>query len=450
MDPNRKRLAVVLVTTFLAFSVLAAPAVASSDPLSIAVDTTLTENHIGSIVIEANGVTLDCNGYSVIGPGTGTGLGITISGRTGVTITNCHVTGFDVGIQLIFGDNNVLRDNQAEGNILFGFALFESSLNTMVGNTAHANDGHGFGIGTNSDWNTVESNTVTDNGGVGILLFEASNNDVRDNSATGNNIGLAVQLGGHNTLTDNTANGNGDGFVIDRGDYTVLRDNQADRNTETGFGFLESSSNTVVGNRAFHNGDYGFWVVDPLSVSNHFQENHACQNGLADAEFDGSSSVLVDNKFCDVLGNAGTGELMASFNGSFGGGSAVFAHSDVAAGLASPQLNPEGRLEPFGVPEFVCDEMVVGTWVIVLGADQATLDAWTNEFKLNWEVLDTVRTPNKLIAQGGLQGLWWFAEGVPVLGVLDPGLHDIEFSFDDGFGTTFTFNTPVDVASAHC
>ena len=118
--------------------------------------------------------------------------------------------------------------------------------------------------------------------------------------------------------------------------------------------------------------------------------------------------------------------------------------------MASPKINPEGRIEPFEVTEFICDELEVGTWVFVFDADRAVLDAWTNEFKLDGEVLDTVRTPNQRVTQGAAKGFWWFAEGVPVLGVLDPGLHDVEWSFDDGFGNTDTFNTDVDVDSANC
>jgi hypothetical protein len=128
---------------------------------------------------------------------------------------------------------------------------------------------------------------------------------------------------------------------------------------------------------------------------------------------------------------------------------AIVAHSEVAPGLASPQTNPEGRIEPFGGIEFICDQAVVGTWVFVADPDRALLDAWTNEFKLDGEVLDSIRTPNKRIADQDVGG-WWFAEGVPVLGVLDPGVHDVEFTFDDGLGLSLTFNTLVDVSAANC
>jgi len=146
----------------------------------------------------------------------------------------------------------------------------------------------------------------------------------------------------------------------------------------------------------------------------------------------------------------GKGELMASFQAGLSGGAAIDVHSAVAASVASPQVNPEGRIEPFGGTEFICDQLPVGTWVFVVDEDRALLDAWTNEFKLDGEVLETTRTPNKRVTQGAGKGSWWFAEGVPVLGVLDPAVYDIEFTADDGFGNTFTLNTAVDVDSGNC
>jgi len=514
MERNRKKIVVVFVAAVLGFSVLAVPAMANTTgTMLIGVDTTLDEDHDGDIVITDDGVTLDCDDHWVTGPGTGIGWGITVAGVTDVTIKNCYVIGFEVGIQISNSHDNLLRDNYSEGNTFAGFSFFESSGNTMIGNTAHANDSggvagraaRGIALGSNADWNNITANTVTDNEGAGILVWGASNNDVRDNYAARNNIGLAVGPGGDNTLAANVAESNSAegirlddsdrnsvesntvtdsvigiavvngstenslignsadlnsrwGFVVIGSDDNVFGGNRADGNSEAGFGFVESSSNTVVKNRAFHNGNYGFAVFDPLSVANLFQENHACQNGLADAEFDGSSSVLVDNNFCDAHGAGGTGELMASFS-AFGGSEAVSTHSeDLAGDLASPQRNPEGRLEPFGAPELVCDELMVGTWAVFVEEDRETLDLWTSEFEFDGEPLDTVRTKNKRVAQGPWEGWWWFAEGAPMLGRLDPGLHEIVLTLDgppqppDPPPPPFpwVFNTLVDVSSAHC
>ena len=63
----------------------------TSGTLVIASNTTLTEDHDGNIVIEADNVTLDCVGHTITGPGDN---GIFFQFRTGVTVKNCRVTGF--------------------------------------------------------------------------------------------------------------------------------------------------------------------------------------------------------------------------------------------------------------------------------------------------------------------------------------------------------------------
>jgi hypothetical protein len=162
-------------------------------------------------------------------------------------------------------------------------------------------------------------------------------------------------------------------------------------------------------------------------------------------------SLLMVVALAPAASAKGNGELMASFQAGLSGGSAIVFNSGVSDSVASPQVNPEGRLAPFGGTEFICDELVVGTWVFVLDQDRDALDAWTNEFKLDSVVLDTTRTPLKRVAKGDFKGWWWFAEGVPVLGTLDPGLHEIEYTFDDGSGpVTWVPTTFVDVDSAHC
>ncbi len=75
---------------------------------SVTTDSTLTGDHVGNSSIDANDITLDCVGNSKIGPGTaidvGGGImrdiGIFLNGLTEVTIKNCHVHGFEVGVRL--------------------------------------------------------------------------------------------------------------------------------------------------------------------------------------------------------------------------------------------------------------------------------------------------------------------------------------------------------------
>src|SRR2546425_610177 len=62
---------------------------------------TLTVDIAGSIMIAADGITLDGNSHSITGPGIGAGNGIEIVGfRSNVTIKNVLVSGWQSGVNL--------------------------------------------------------------------------------------------------------------------------------------------------------------------------------------------------------------------------------------------------------------------------------------------------------------------------------------------------------------
>ena len=66
--------------------------------LTITGSTTLTDDHHGNVVVAADDVTLDCDGHTI--KGSGTGVGASKDGRVGVTVLNCNVLGFLVGFSL--------------------------------------------------------------------------------------------------------------------------------------------------------------------------------------------------------------------------------------------------------------------------------------------------------------------------------------------------------------
>ena len=134
---------VVPVVFFVMASSVSIPVWATTGTLTITTDTTLTEDHFGNIVIAADGVTLDCAGFNVVG--TGTGTGISVSGRTGVTVKNGNVRGFTT-----FGF--AVYNNGAGGG---GFSIQESSFNTFTENTATNNGVFGFVAVFNSECNLL-------------------------------------------------------------------------------------------------------------------------------------------------------------------------------------------------------------------------------------------------------------------------------------------------------
>lgn len=68
----------------------------------------------GAIIIKASGVTLDCNGATLMGEGRGVGI---VNFRSNdVTIKNCRVRGYDVGIRIQDASNVTLQGNTVCSN----------------------------------------------------------------------------------------------------------------------------------------------------------------------------------------------------------------------------------------------------------------------------------------------------------------------------------------------
>ncbi len=184
------------------------------------------------LVVNANNVTIDLNGFAIIGSGTGRGITAS-SSLHGVTIRNGTVRGFATGIALagtgnliehvriaantdtglVLGAGSlahhvVVQDNfqagvvlstactfrdgivQANGNSPTSRGLAAGPGSTVTGNTVWRNFGAGIFSGSGS---TVAGNTVLDTSGVGISVICPSN--VLHNTATTNSAGNLL-LGG--------------------------------------------------------------------------------------------------------------------------------------------------------------------------------------------------------------------------------------------------------------
>lgn len=81
------------------------------------------------LVITADDVTLNCNGASITG--TGTGSGIVIEGRQNVLVRNCIVSGFETGIALSGGQGNLIKRNTMSDNLQYGIYLTGSIENSI-------------------------------------------------------------------------------------------------------------------------------------------------------------------------------------------------------------------------------------------------------------------------------------------------------------------------------
>jgi parallel beta-helix repeat protein len=242
-----RRTIILCGVVVLVLTVLAPAAQGTSGTMVVTSDTTLTEDHDGNIVIDADDVTLDCAGFSVNGNGEGTG--IVIDAHTGVTITKCVVAGHNEGIAV------------------------GSSGSTFTGNRAIANDLNGFEV-RRSDGNVFKGNTARGSGDWGFAFVRSSRNILRDNESLRNQGGFSL---------------------IRRSERNVLRSNKANHNLATGITAWRSGRGVWDKNRAMENGRFGF-----LLSANYYTvtRNAACRNGKWDALDTGYANVWRANDFC--------------------------------------------------------------------------------------------------------------------------------------------------------
>ena len=272
--------AITFLGLMLLVLALAPPAQATSGTLNITSDTTLTEDHYGSIVVDADGVTLDCAGFSVIG--TNDSNGIVIDGHSGIAVRNCVVQQFVYGIVVMNSSEGLLENNEARWNGLSGIDVTGSVGVVVRQNTMHENgfDAGYSGIDVEYGSSNIEvsGNTSWGNAGNGFYTFESSDLVFTNNVAYSNSQGFGLDAGTTDSLfSDNVVrenSGNGFGSVSSSGNRFI--GNTAAGNALGGFSLHRSPSNVLEGNTITGNGDA---VVIELSAANRLIDNDLTANG---------------------------------------------------------------------------------------------------------------------------------------------------------------------------
>jgi parallel beta-helix repeat protein len=176
-----------------------------------------------AIKVNVNNVTIDLNGFSIVGPG-GTGTyGVNAGGMTRTTVENGTVTGFGSGsginagndsiVKFVHADSNndgiqvgsysLIQNCTADSNTTFG--IYATNGTVISGNAANTNS-YGIYIGAGSSaliiGNTITNNT-TDGINGGSTSVGYSQNILFNNAA--NVGGTATSMGGGKTNLCNGA-----------------------------------------------------------------------------------------------------------------------------------------------------------------------------------------------------------------------------------------------------
>ena len=186
----------------------------------IRVENDLTCAGDGPIVM-ADDITINLNGHPLTGNGTGNG--ITVRARSGVTIKNGIVRDFLTGIFVATSTGIIIKENGFTGNREAVF--FNGSTNsTIKANTAWANTSRGFmlrptGSGVQSTGNVVVDNVITGNPS-GILVFGQPDNTIKGNLISGSTLAALDLIGGGavgNEFKDNLLTAGAAGILLGPG-----------------------------------------------------------------------------------------------------------------------------------------------------------------------------------------------------------------------------------------
>lgn len=158
------------------------------------------------LIIGADGVVIDGNGYAITTDARGDEEGIHNDGCSGVTIKNLRISGFCFGIYWRDADNGNIMDNSIDYHQGSGIWLFTSSRNNVTGNLIDYSDGgHGILLSSAANRNIIRDNEITTVTGRGVNIDGSNGNELHDNRVCGNARGdVVVEFGSGNMGSNNT------------------------------------------------------------------------------------------------------------------------------------------------------------------------------------------------------------------------------------------------------
>jgi parallel beta-helix repeat protein len=226
-------------------------------PTDTTLDSDLVNCPNNGIVIGADGIALDLNGYTVDGDGEPFEpcpdeefcvIGLLNDGHDGITVRNGSVRGFKFGVFVGRARHNRVLGISSTRNVFFGFVVAESARSLVRGSSGSGNlapDGDGMGVFGSHDVrivdnlfrhnplglhvadstdNVIRGNLISRNSGIGIII-EANRNQVRRNRCRRNSGECILVHGYRNVIAGNRARGDGAGIGIEQGRGNIVARN---------------------------------------------------------------------------------------------------------------------------------------------------------------------------------------------------------------------------------
>lgn len=174
-------------------------------PVTITDDSILTSNVIVNgtavMVVAADDITLNCNGFSITGNTTGIGFNASFSSPTNITITNCVISNFSQNIFFSGAINSTIINNTLNNSVLDAMSISGTNV-SIINNTAQTSGsaalttgGNNLTISGNRLFGAV--NVFNSTGGFSFSLLE-------HNLFNGTNQVVSIGGGSNNLFNNNT------------------------------------------------------------------------------------------------------------------------------------------------------------------------------------------------------------------------------------------------------
>jgi parallel beta-helix repeat protein len=351
---------VVAATAGVGASMLAPMAAHASVECGQTITTSVTLNHNltcpgNGIFVNASNVVLDLGGHTISGPApTGTtGVGvrgvIVLQNRTGVTVRNGAIRGFDSGVDVQPGGNGTtVTGLMLDGNG-GGVRVNTGTSSNRIADNVIVNTSQFSGVQIGGNGHVIENNAMNNLNSAGVFLSGNNgvirNNRINDAGASAITIGAFPSNPGPfvgNQVVGNQISGASRVFTsssisINNGSGTLLQGNAVNGRRTTPGIFVAESANTVISGNSLVNNSSGV-LIRGASTGTQILGNQANQNVFSGVAVENAptSTLVADNS---VYGNGGNGidirsasttvsRNTAAYNGNLG----IFAVAGVTDG----------------------------------------------------------------------------------------------------------------------
>jgi len=233
-------------------------------------------NQNGIILLEAEGTTID---NSTLNSNQEEGVIVDSSGRT--VIEECMVKYNSDGVGIYEAGNVTVRRNNISSNDESGIWAWPGNGLVIVDNQIHDNTGDTDDAGiylAESDENTVRNNTLTGNR-IGIYL-KGNLTTMEENAISGSlTRGIYLEDSGNNTISGNTVSGSGlSGIYLETSSNTTIEDNELAGNNRGVYLNDRANDNDITNNEVTDCGGDGIFI-NSYSGYNSVMENTVDSTG---------------------------------------------------------------------------------------------------------------------------------------------------------------------------